>query len=61
MADDHRSPFYAIQESMGATFVPEGGWLWTDSFGDTDAEYRAPRERRHVGPRALEQVGVHRE
>lgn len=44
MADEHRSPFYAIQEALGATFVPEGGWLWTDSFGDTDAEYRAPRE-----------------
>ncbi|MEX0754091.1 MAG: aminomethyltransferase family protein [Actinomycetota bacterium] len=44
MADEHKSPLHAIQESMGATFVPEGGWLWTESFGDTDAEYRAPRE-----------------
>lgn len=44
MADEHKSPFYEIQESLGASFVPEGGWLWTDSFGDTGAEYKAPRE-----------------
>lgn len=41
---DIKSAFYAIQERLGATFVPEGGWYWTDTFGDLDAEYRAPRE-----------------
>lgn len=44
MAEDIKSPFYDVQAALGATFVPEGGWLWTDSFGDTDAEYAAPRE-----------------
>jgi aminomethyltransferase len=39
-----KSAFYAIQEKLGATFEPEGGWYWTDSFGDLDREYRAPRE-----------------
>jgi aminomethyltransferase len=41
---DIKSAFHAIQERLGATFVPEGGWYWTDSFGDLEAEYRAPRE-----------------
>jgi aminomethyltransferase len=41
---DIKSAFYDIQEKLGATFTPEGGWFWTESFGDLDAEYRAPRE-----------------
>ena len=41
---DIKSAFYDIQEKLGATFTPEGGWFWTESFGDLDAEYRGPRE-----------------
>ena len=37
------SPFYESAEAMGATFMEEGGWLWTEGFGDTDAEYRGVR------------------
>jgi glycine cleavage system T protein (aminomethyltransferase) len=44
MTEDIKSAFYGIQERMGATFVPEGGWFWTDTFGDLSKEYRAPRE-----------------
>ncbi|MBA3691386.1 MAG: aminomethyl transferase family protein [Actinobacteria bacterium] len=44
MSDPIKSPFYDIQEAMGATFVDEGGWWWTGGFGDTDREYRAVRE-----------------
>jgi len=39
-----RSPFYAAQEALGATFIEEGGWFWTNGFGDLDAEYRAVRD-----------------
>jgi aminomethyltransferase len=39
-----RSPFYAAHEALGATFMEEGGWFWTNSFGDLDREYRAVRE-----------------
>lgn len=39
-----RSAFYDVQAAMGATFVEEGGWYWTEGFGDLDAEYRAVRE-----------------
>ncbi len=39
-----KTAFYEIQAAMGATFAPDGGWLWTDSFGDVQAEYRAVRE-----------------
>ena len=39
-----RSPFYAAQEALGATFMEEGGWYWTEGFGDLGAEYRAVRE-----------------
>ncbi len=39
----HRSPFYESAEAMGATFMEEGGWLWTEGFGDADAEYRGVR------------------
>ena len=38
-----RSPFYESARAMGATFMEEGGWLWTEGFGDTDAEYRGVR------------------
>ena len=39
-----RSAFYDVQAAMGATFVAEGGWYWTEGFGDVEAEYRAVRE-----------------
>ncbi len=39
-----RSAFYDAQAAMGATFVAEGGWYWTEGFGDVEAEYRAVRE-----------------
>jgi aminomethyltransferase len=41
--EPRRSPFYESAEAMGATFMEEGGWLWTEGFGDTDAEYRGVR------------------
>src|SRR6476660_6666652 len=39
-----RSPFYKAHSELGATFMEEGGWLWTESFGDLDAEYKAVRD-----------------
>lgn len=39
-----KTALYDIQAAMGATFMEEGGWWWTDNFGDVDAEYRAVRE-----------------
>jgi aminomethyltransferase len=44
MGETLRSPFHAIQRSLGATFMEEAGWLWTEGFGDTRAEHRAVRE-----------------
>lgn len=43
-SDSIRSPFYAAHKALGATFMDEGGWSWTESFGDADAEYRAVRD-----------------
>jgi aminomethyltransferase len=39
-----RSPFYKMHAALGATFMEEGGWFWTESFGDLDREYRGVRE-----------------
>jgi glycine cleavage system T protein (aminomethyltransferase) len=39
-----QSPFYKIHAELGATFMEEGGWFWTESFGDLDAEYGAVRD-----------------
>ena len=39
-----RSPFYKVHSELGATFVEEGGWFWTEGFGDLDAEYRVVRD-----------------
>lgn len=39
-----KSPFYESAAAMGATFMSEGGWWWTESFGDVEVEYRAVRE-----------------
>lgn len=42
--DTIRSPFYAAHEALGATFMEEGGWFWTESFGDLAGEYAAVRD-----------------
>ncbi|HEV8063726.1 MAG TPA: aminomethyltransferase family protein [Acidimicrobiales bacterium] len=39
-----RSPFYEAAAAMGATFMEEGGWYWTEGFGDIEAEYYAVRD-----------------
>jgi len=39
-----RSPFHAAHAALGATFMEEGGWFWTEGFGDLDAEYRGVRD-----------------
>ena len=39
-----KSPFYESAAALGATFMEEAGWYWTEGFGDSDAEYRAVRE-----------------
>jgi aminomethyltransferase len=45
MTSDNRSPVHAIQEKHGATFTEEdGGWFWSDNFGDVEAEFRAIRD-----------------
>jgi aminomethyltransferase len=40
----NRTAFYDVQAAMGATFMEEGGWVWTDGFGDTRKEYDAVRD-----------------
>jgi aminomethyltransferase len=44
MSDGIRTAFHGAQEARGATFVQEGGWYWSVSFGDVDAEYSAVRD-----------------
>jgi glycine cleavage system T protein (aminomethyltransferase) len=44
VSDVIRTAFHDVQEARGATFVEEGGWYWSVSFGDPDAEYRAVRD-----------------
>src|SRR2546428_11625910 len=39
-----KTAFYDVQAAIGAEFAPEGGWWWTDSFGDVEAEYHTVRE-----------------
>lgn len=39
-----RSPFYEVAAALGATFMEESGWFWTEGFGDADAEYRGVRD-----------------
>src|SRR5665213_2544425 len=43
-AESRRSPFYEAAASLNATFMEEGGWYWTEGFGDAGAEYRGVRE-----------------
>ena len=42
--DSIRSPFYEAAAAIGASFMEEGGWYWTEGFGDADAEYRGVRD-----------------
>lgn len=44
MSESIKSAFHALNEARGATFVEEGGWWWTDSYGDLAREYAAVRE-----------------
>jgi aminomethyltransferase len=34
---------YDVQAQMGASFTSFWGWVWTESFGDVEGEYRALR------------------
>ncbi len=43
MSDPIGTAFHDVQATRGATFMEEGGWYWTESFGDTEKEYRAVR------------------
>lgn len=43
MSDPIRTAFHGVQEARGATFMEEGGWLWSVSFGEPTAEYDAVR------------------
>jgi aminomethyltransferase len=44
VSDPITTAFHDVQVARGATFIEEGGWSWTGSFGDADKEYRAVRE-----------------
>ena len=43
MSEPIRSVLHAAQESRGATFRDDDGWLWTMGFGDGQAGYDAIR------------------
>jgi aminomethyltransferase len=44
MSEVIKTAFHAAQEARGATFVEEGGWYWSVSFGDPGKEYAAVRD-----------------
>ena len=44
MTDAVKSVLHAVQEDAGAAFMEDGGWTWTTTFGDAEAEYLAVRE-----------------
>jgi aminomethyltransferase len=44
VSDPITTAFHDVQAARGATFMEEGGWSWTLSFGDAEKEYRAVRE-----------------
>ena len=52
-----RSPFYQPAAAMGATFMEEAGWYWTEGFGDTAAEYAGVARTRRRGRVPAQQVG----
>jgi aminomethyltransferase len=39
-----KSVLHGVQEAAGAEFMEDGGWVWTTTFGDAEAEYTAVRE-----------------
>lgn len=43
VVDTVRSVLHEVQEARGATFRDDGGWWWTESFGDHPAGYEAVR------------------
>jgi aminomethyltransferase len=43
MTEPVKSVLHAVQEQAGATFLEDGGWLWTSTLGDPQAEYDAVR------------------
>ena len=44
MSEPIETAFHRVLQARGATFMEEGGWLWSESFGDADAEYAAVRD-----------------
>jgi aminomethyltransferase len=44
MNEGIKTAFHDAQQARGATFVEEGGWYWSVSFGDPDKEYAAVRD-----------------
>jgi aminomethyltransferase len=44
VSDAIETAFHRVLEARGATFVEEGGWQWSVSFGDPDKEYAAVRD-----------------
>jgi aminomethyltransferase len=44
VSDAIKTAFHDIQQLRGATFMEDGGWLWTASFGDAEREYSAVRD-----------------
>lgn len=44
MTETVRSVLHEVQQARGATFRDDGGWWWTDSFGDHPAGYEAVRD-----------------
>jgi len=44
MTESNRSPFHESAAALGATFMEEAGWYWTEGFGDLDAEYAGVRD-----------------
>jgi glycine cleavage system T protein (aminomethyltransferase) len=39
-----RTAFHDVTRAAGGTHVADGGWLWVESFGDTQKEYSAVRD-----------------
>jgi aminomethyltransferase len=44
VSDAIQTAFHRVQEARGATFMEEGGWYWSVSFGHADQEYAAVRD-----------------
>ncbi len=44
MTEPVKSVLHGVQEEAGAAFMEDGGWLWTTTLGDPQAEYEAVRQ-----------------